>query len=186
MNVPNQLTVARLGMCILFVAVLEVEGRWRGVTAAILFGLAALTDWLDGSLARRWNLVTNLGKLLDPLADKILVSVAYLVLVREDLAPLWIVAAIISREFLITGLRTLAAANGLILSAEKIGKHKTISQMVTVSLGLVLLAMTDLQVGPEIVEFLRERILQPLLWITVVITVFSGIAYFMKNRNLVL
>jgi len=186
MNLPNQLTVARLGMCVLFVAVLEVEGRWRGVTAALLFGLAALTDWLDGALARRWDLVTNLGKLLDPLADKILVSVAYLVLVREDLAPLWIVAAIISREFLITGLRTLAAANGLILSAEKIGKHKTISQMVTVSLGLVLLAMTDLQVGPEIVEFLRERILQPLLWITVVITVFSGIAYFMKNRNLVL
>lgn len=184
MNLPNQLSLGRLVLCLVFVVVLECSGPWRGVAAFAVFVLAALTDWLDGYLARKWNLITDLGKLLDPLADKILVCVAYIALVREGLAPLWIVALIISREFLITGLRTLAAAKGVILGAERIGKHKTISQMVTVLFGLLLLSLLDAGVYVSFAGQLNGLVLQPLLWITVAITVYSGIAYFWKNQHL--
>ncbi|MEM1157105.1 MAG: CDP-diacylglycerol--glycerol-3-phosphate 3-phosphatidyltransferase [Verrucomicrobiota bacterium] len=185
MNLPNQLTLGRLVLCAIFVLVLEYSGVWRGAVALVVFSLAAVTDFLDGYLARKWDLITDLGKLLDPLADKILVSVAYIGLVREGMAPLWIVAVIISREFLITGLRTLAAAKGVIMAAEKVGKHKTISQMVTVIFGLILLAMLDLQWQLKWAESLEQLIYMPLLWITVAITAYSGAAYFWKNRNLV-
>ncbi|MGF1679217.1 MAG: CDP-diacylglycerol--glycerol-3-phosphate 3-phosphatidyltransferase [Candidatus Methylacidiphilales bacterium] len=185
MNVPNQLTVLRLLLCGVFVAILEVDGVWRGTAAFVVFVLAALTDCLDGHLARKWNLVTDLGRLLDPLADKILVSIAYIALVREGTAALWIVAIIISREFLITGLRTLAAAKGIILSAERIGKHKTISQMVTVIVGLLLMALGDLGWRSDWVSQADRLLLQPLLWITVAITLYSGCAYYFKNRHLI-
>jgi len=184
MNLPNQLSLGRLVLCLIFVVVLECSGPWRGGVAFGVFVLAALTDWLDGYLARKWNLITDLGKLLDPLADKILVCVAYIALVREDLAPLWVVSLIISREFLITGLRTLAAAKGVILAAEKIGKHKTISQMVTVLFGLLLLSLFDAGVLVPLAQDMDRLVLQPLLWITVAITVYSGFAYFWKNRHL--
>ncbi|MEM6822785.1 MAG: CDP-diacylglycerol--glycerol-3-phosphate 3-phosphatidyltransferase [Verrucomicrobiota bacterium] len=185
MNLPNQLTVGRLLLCGVFVVLLEFDGSWRGTLAFAVFVLAAITDWLDGYLARKWNLITDLGKLLDPLADKILVSVAYIALVREELSPLWVVAIIISREFLITGLRTLAAAKGVILAAEKAGKHKTISQMVTVCVGLLILSLTDLELFPNDTEKLIASLLNPLLWITVALTVYSGVAYFTKNHRLV-
>jgi CDP-diacylglycerol--glycerol-3-phosphate 3-phosphatidyltransferase len=185
MNIPNQLSLGRLVLCAVFVVILEFSGAWRGAAALAVFAVAAITDFLDGYLARKWNLITNLGKLLDPLADKILVSVAYIALVREDMAPLWIVAVIIAREFLITGLRTLAAAKGVIMAAEKIGKHKTISQMVTVIVGLILMAMIDLQWMPDMAADLEKMVYQPLLWITVAITAYSGVAYFWKNRQLV-
>jgi len=185
MNLPNQLTMGRLVLCAIFVLILECSGEWRGMAALLVFSLAAITDFLDGYLARKWNLVTDLGKLLDPLADKILVSVAYIALVREGMAPLWIVAVIISREFLITGLRTLAAAKGVIMAAEKVGKHKTISQMVTVIIGLILLAMMDLQWQLELASSLEQLIMVPLLWITAAITAYSGGVYFWKNRQLV-
>ena len=185
MNLPNQLTLGRLVLCAIFVIILEYSGAWRGTAALAVFSLAAITDFLDGYLARKWNLITDLGKLLDPLADKILVCVAYIALVREGMAPLWIVSVIISREFLITGLRTLAAAKGVIMAAEKVGKHKTISQMVTVIIGLILLAMLDLQWQVNWAESLEQLIYVPLLWITVAITAYSGGAYFWKNRKLV-
>ncbi len=185
MNLPNQLTLGRLVLCAVLVVILEFSGPWRGTAALVVFSLASITDFLDGYLARKWNLVTDLGKLLDPLADKILVSVAYIALVREGMSPLWIVAVIISREFLITGLRTLAAAKGVIMAAEKIGKHKTISQMVTVIVGLILMAMVDLELMPDLAARFETLVFDPLLWITVAITAYSGVAYFWKNRKLV-
>jgi CDP-diacylglycerol--glycerol-3-phosphate 3-phosphatidyltransferase len=186
MNLPNRLSCARLGLCFLFAVIISIEAPWRGWVALVIFISASLTDWLDGYLARRWNQITDLGTLLDPLADKILVSIGYIGLVSVDLCSVWVVAAIIGREFLITGLRTLAAAKGVILAAERIGKHKTISQMVTLSAGLVLLALQDYPGGSVWIERARVFLLDPLLWMTVVITVYSGIAYFMKNRQLII
>lgn len=183
MNLPNKLTVGRILLCVVLVACMEIEARWTGSLALVIFIVASLTDWLDGHLARKHGLITDLGKLLDPLADKILVSAAYIGLVSNDLAPAWIVSCIIAREFLITGLRTLAASKGLILAAEKLGKHKTISQITGVIVGLALLAARDLGYHFPLVE---GMLYPALLYLALVVTLWSGGAYFWKNRQLVL
>src|SRR4051812_18535646 len=122
MNLPNQLTLARLLLCAVFTVFMSLDAPFTGVAALVVFILASLTDWLDGYLARKWNQITDMGKLLDPLADKILISAAYIGFVAQDLIPMWVVVCIIAREFLITGLRTIAAAKGVVLAAERIGK----------------------------------------------------------------
>ena len=134
---PNQLTVLRLGMCGLLLISLSFSWPYAAFTALIIFSAASITDWLDGAIARGYNLVTDLGKLLDPLADKVLIVGALVALVEErHIAPMWMVVLIIAREFLITGLRTIAAHKQKILAAERIGKHKTISQIVAILISL--------------------------------------------------
>jgi CDP-diacylglycerol--glycerol-3-phosphate 3-phosphatidyltransferase len=184
-NLPNQLTVFRLGLCVVLTFLFEVKAPWGGLAALGVFVAASLTDWLDGYIARRYHLITDLGKLLDPLADKILISVAYIGFVALGLCPLWVVVGIIAREFLITGLRVLAAAKGVILPAERIGKHKTISQMVGALVGLVLYAMIQMGWWESIALRLVDLLLKPLFYFALVITVYSGLAYFMKNIKLV-
>jgi len=186
MNLPNKLTVGRLLLCLVFTLVLELSSPYAGLLAFFIFVVASLTDWLDGYLARRLHLVTDLGKLLDPLADKILVSAAYIGLVAHNLAPAWIVVFIISREFLITGLRMLAASKGVIMAAERMGKHKTISQIVTVLIGLALLSFHQLNWLPAFSTLMEVWLLKPLLWLTLFITIYSGAAYFVKNYRMVL
>lgn len=186
MNLPNQLTLGRLVICALMVICMEIEARWTGTVALLLFILASLTDWLDGEIARRCHLITDLGKLLDPLADKILISAAYIGLVSNDLAPAWIVICIIAREFLITGLRTLAAAKGIILAAEKLGKHKTITQIAAVIGGMIILALQDLGVALPGGFVWFQWLYQALLMAALLVTIWSGLAYFWKNRQLVL
>src|SRR5262249_15895088 len=144
MNLPNRLTLGRLFLCCALVLCLQFEGSWRGSLALLLFILASVTDWLDGMLARRWNLVTDFGKLMDPLVDKVMVGAVYITMVAHGLIPSWFVVCVIIREFLITGLRTLAATKGVVLGAERIGKHKTISQVVTAFVALFILAMRDM------------------------------------------
>ena len=184
LNIPNQLTVARLFLCAIFTLLLALETTWSGMAAFVVFVLASLTDWLDGYLARKWNLITDLGKLLDPLADKILISAAFIGMAAKGLAPFWIVVFIIAREFLITGLRTLAAAKGVILAAEKAGKHKTISQMVTALLALLYLGLDGMGLLPEPAHDLKTWLLNPMLYLTLAITLYSGAAYFLKNQKL--
>lgn len=184
MNLPNRLTISRLVLCVVLIVCLEWKGRYGGMVGFGVFVVASLTDWLDGWLARRWKLVTDLGKLLDPLADKILISIAYVGLVVDHMAPFWLVVCIISREFLITGLRSLAAAKGVILSAEKAGKHKTISQSVTAALGLLLLALQNMQGDSATLASFRHWVFEPLLWITLVVTLYSGAIYCVKNWKL--
>jgi CDP-diacylglycerol---glycerol-3-phosphate 3-phosphatidyltransferase len=183
-NLPNQLTVGRLFLCALFTLLLTLEKPWADMVALVVFVLASLTDWLDGYLARKWNMTTDLGKLLDPLADKILISAAFIAMVAKDLAPFWIVVLIIAREFLITGLRTLAASKGVILAAEKLGKHKTISQMVTALAALLYLGLSGLGWLPQEAEELKVWILNPMLYLTLLITLYSGATYFVKNQKL--
>src|SRR5271156_5825738 len=181
LNLPNQLTVLRLGMCGLLLISMSFDWAYSATAALLIFSLASLTDWLDGAIARSRNLVTDLGKLLDPLADKILVAAALISLVERHIAPMWMVVMIVAREFLISGLRQIAASKQKILAAERIGKHKTISQIVAilVSLGHLSLGEFGLQ-GTILFRFLRAAEM-PLYWIALVITVLSGGIYFWKN-----
>src|SRR5271154_4595544 len=143
LNLPNQLTVLRMGMCGLLLISLSFTWSYAATVALIIFALASLTDWLDGAIARARNLVTDLGKLLDPLADKVLITGTLVALVERGVAPMWMVVIIIAREFLITGLRTIAAHKQKILAAERIGKHKTISQIVAILVSLGLLSLAE-------------------------------------------
>ncbi|GAB4245818.1 MAG: CDP-diacylglycerol--glycerol-3-phosphate 3-phosphatidyltransferase [Candidatus Methylacidiphilales bacterium] len=186
MNLPNQLTLGRLILCLVFTFFMQVNLEYAGVVALFLFILASLTDWLDGYLARRMGLITDLGKLLDPLADKILIAAVFIGFVGKDLAPAWMVVCIVAREFLITGLRGLASAKGVILPAQSWGKHKTISQMIAAIVGLILLALTDFPAFPsDWVPLLHAYLFDPLLYLALAITIFSGIAYFVVNQKLV-
>ncbi len=184
LNIPNKLTLGRLFLCAIFTLLLALETPWSGMASFVVFVLASLTDWLDGYLARKWNQITDMGKLLDPLADKILISAAFIGMAAKDIVPFWIVVFIIAREFLITGLRTLAASKGVILAAEKMGKHKTISQMVTALLALLYLALEGMGWLPHEAYELKLYLLQPMFYVTLIITLYSGAAYFIKNKKL--
>lgn len=185
MNLPNKLTLLRLVLTVFFVASLSVSFPGHLAAALALFLLATLTDYLDGEIARRWNLITDFGKLMDPLADKVLTASAFICLIPYGALPAWAVITIISREFLITGLRLLASSKGIVLPAEKLGKHKTAWQMITILYFLGLLAWKAPAAGSHL------QLSPPWFWagvsmttITVALTIFSGLAYFWKNRNL--
>src|SRR6187399_1162185 len=144
MNLPNALTLVRMFLVPLLVVVLltEFEGRQilgisKDIVGAAIFALASLTDWLDGYIARRRRQVTWFGQMLDPIADKLLTSAAFISLVQLDLAPAWMVALIIGREFAITGLRSLAYTKGITMPASWLGKIKMVSQVVAILMVLV-------------------------------------------------
>jgi len=190
MNLPNQLTVARLILTFVFVALLSIDGLPYGGTAAlIVFSIAAFTDFLDGHLARKHSLITNFGKLMDPLADKILMCAGFVLLACLNFIPAWIVIVILSREFLVTGLRLLATAEGIVLAADSLGKYKTIFQIVTVIYFLLIIAarepvfrwlnpVFDLPLfGPALLGLL-------LIWVSLALTLISGSSYVWKNRKL--
>jgi CDP-diacylglycerol--glycerol-3-phosphate 3-phosphatidyltransferase len=141
MNLPNTLTLVRMFLVPILVVVLltEFEGRRivgvpKELVGAAIFGLASITDWLDGYLARRRRQVTWLGQMLDPIADKLLTSAAFISLVQLDLAPAWMVAIIIGRDFAITGLRSLAYTKGITIPASSLGKIKMVAQVVSILL----------------------------------------------------
>lgn len=185
MNLPNILTLLRLGLTFLLVASLSVEYPFHFSMALLVFLLASLTDYLDGVIARKWDLITDFGKLMDPLADKILTASAFICLIPFGALPAWAVIIIISREFLITGLRLLASSKGIILPAEKLGKHKTAWQMITIVFFLALLAADDFAPeGTDVVDLLWGYGGAALVTVTVALTVFSGLAYLWKNRRL--
>jgi CDP-diacylglycerol--glycerol-3-phosphate 3-phosphatidyltransferase len=183
MNLPNRLTVARLGLAAIFVACFSIDFPYRLTAAFVVFILATFTDWLDGEIARRHGLVTDFGKLMDPLADKILTAAAFICLAGLDAIPAWAVVLIISREFLITGLRSLAASNGVVMAADTLGKHKTSWQMGTVLYFLLLLAWREFQ-SPAWFDgawWVGTHVFVP---VTVVLSTWSGLAYLWNNRAL--
>ena len=147
MNLPNALTLSRIFIVPLLVVVLltPVSESWLGVPRYLLgvsiFVIAALTDYFDGKIARRRKQVSKLGKLLDPIADKLLISAALISLVENRLAPAWAVVIIVGREFAVTGLRSIAATEGVVISASRMGKFKMVAQVVTV--GLLILSMSS-------------------------------------------
>ena len=177
MNLPNSLTITRIFLVPLLVVVLltKFEGRlvmgWPvELVAAAIFGLASLTDWLDGYLARRRRQVTWLGQVLDPIADKLLISAALVSLVQLGLAPAWIVAVIIGREFVVTGLRSLAHTRGLTIPASRLGKLKMASQVIA-----ILLIILGWERMPTLL-----LLGQAALWVVLVTAIVSAIDYFRR------
>src|SRR5258708_7455985 len=138
MNLPNKLTISRFILTIAFLGVMFSQIRYHKTIALVLFVAGGISDFLDGQIARRQNLITNFGILMDPLADKIMVCSAFIAFVGLEWIPAWIVVIIVARELAITGLRLLAASKSVVLAAEGYGKHKTISQIVAIISILVL------------------------------------------------
>jgi CDP-diacylglycerol---glycerol-3-phosphate 3-phosphatidyltransferase len=190
MNLPNRLTVARFGLTLLFVAALSIDWRFANTTGLVLFVLAGITDYFDGSIARKRNLVSDFGKLMDPLADKVMMAAAFILLVPQGAFPAWVAVVIVSREFAITGLRLLAAHKGVVLPAEKLGKHKMVWQIVTVVYFLLLLSVSEMErtgwfgVGAWWVEAWKYGG-GALVHIALGLTLYSGVGYLWKNRGVI-
>lgn len=181
MNLPNAITLGRIFLVPLLVVVLltkfegsAILGVPKELLGAAIFGLASLTDWLDGYLARRRKQVTVLGQLMDPLADKLLITAAFVSLVQLDLAPAWMVAVIVGREFLVTVLRSIASSKGVVIAASPLGKLKMIAEVTTI-LALIL----------------GQALMPPLLivgivalWASLITAVVSGVDYYRKFNSL--
>ncbi len=191
MNLPNRLTLIRIGAAFIFMIFLFADNLYAKYMALFLFTGAVLTDIYDGKLARRKGMVTNFGKLMDPLADKILMVSAFVSFVglKEIYIPAWMVIIIISREFAITGLRLLAASQGEILAADRGGKHKTVSQMVAIFTILIYISLRRTSIyffdfWTESIDEWFQLSLLYLMSITVILTVISGSLYLYRNRHL--
>ncbi len=184
MNVPNTLAFSRVFLTFFIMGLLFMPGLLAKILALGLFLLAAATDWLDGVLARRFSQVTAFGALLDPIADKVLVIGLLLSFVQLRLVPAWMVLLIILRELLITGVRLYAASRNTMIPAAREGKHKTISQMLTILITLGLLLIRECLTGAAAAAFevRMQQIVLSCMWMTVVLTVYSGAAFFWNNR----
>lgn len=183
-NLPNSITLARLVLTAIFVVAASLRGPTGDLVALITFIIAAISDFVDGYLARKLNLVTSLGKLLDPLADKILVSAAFVYLTPE-FCPVWATALIIGREFLVTGLRQIAIEKGQILAADTLGKWKTTFQLTFCITSLVWIIVADRSGGLLHTLSNPESFLAPIaLWGAVGLTTLSGLNYLWRSRKL--
>jgi CDP-diacylglycerol--glycerol-3-phosphate 3-phosphatidyltransferase len=187
MNLPNQLTVARLVLTVFFVISLSVPWAFANTVALAVFVVASITDYFDGEIARRRGIVTNFGKLMDPLADKLLTA-AFICLVGAHIIAPWMAIVIIAREFLITGLRMLAAGRGQILPADKLGKHKMAWQIIVVIFFLLYRAVEELVYGHKLsVAWLRphwDAVGMVLMAVAVGLTIYSGARYLWNHRAL--
>jgi len=188
MNWANRLTISRLILTVLFVAMLNLNWAYARTTAFIVFLIAGLTDFVDGEIARRYGEVTNFGKLMDPLVDKIMMAAAFISLVPMGAIPAWAATTVVGREFLITGLRLMASAQGQVLPAERLGKHKTTWQIITVIFFLGLLSARELHYGNAESGWwywARYEAGPVLVWITVALTLYSGIRYAWRHRDVI-
>ncbi len=176
MNLPNKITMFRIFLIPVFIMALLLPfpgHKWIGL---IVFIVASATDFVDGHLARSRNLITDFGKFMDPLADKLLTSAAFICLVELQYIPSWVVIAILSREFAITGLRTLAASDNIVIAASKWGKAKTVSQMITIISLLLVYAY------PVNALLLFGKIMT---YVALILTVYSGYDYYKLNKNVI-
>ncbi len=200
MNLPNKLTLSRFGLTAAFLGIIFSRIQYHETIALILFSMAGLTDYFDGKIARRDQLITHFGILMDPLADKILICSAFISFVNRGQLPdhawmpAWMAVVVVARELAITGLRLLAASKNVVLAAERYGKHKTISQIVAIISVLVLASYQQWGIlgetifgfpifgkGPWLVWFTEIA-----KWVAVGLTFFSGAMYLWKNRALYL
>lgn len=175
MNLPNKLTIARVIAVPVFV-VCYMLGYY--LAAFVLFILASLTDMLDGKIARKYNLVTNFGKIMDPLADKVLVYSAFCLLIEDGVMPGWMLIVILAREFTVAGMRTVAAADGIVVAAAMSGKIKTVLQMIAVP--FLLFIPVTAGTAFEQVIFYGAYIF---LWASLIMTIYSGFEYIYKNKS---
>ncbi|MGL5822422.1 MAG: CDP-diacylglycerol--glycerol-3-phosphate 3-phosphatidyltransferase [Sarcina sp.] len=192
MNLANKLTVIRMIFVPIFLLCMSTNIIPYGtLIALIIFILASATDKLDGYIARSRNQVTNFGKFMDPLADKLLVTAALVTLVGINIIPAWIAVIIISREFAVSGLRSIAAANGKVIAASNWGKIKTVFQMIAI---VLLLIVANIATTPWVASLVNSsKILinfflyvpDITLYIALIITIISGIDYFVKNKSVI-
>lgn len=188
MNWANRLTLSRLLLTIVFVAALNSSWQYGRTIALIVFLLAGISDFVDGEIARRYGIVTDFGKLMDPLVDKIMVAAAFISLVPLKAVPAWAATTVVARDFLITGLRMMATAKGKVLPAEMLGKQKTSWQVVTVIFFLTLLSLSELHYVNENSLWWSRAWYQAGPWlvgITVALTIFSALAYAWRHRELI-
>ncbi len=187
LNTPNKLTLARMIITPVFLAVILWESLpHRFLIATAIFSLASVTDAVDGHLARKNNQITNFGKLLDPIADKVLTTSALLAFMQMGLCNIWIVMLVLTREFAIASIRMIAAAGGVVIPANMWGKAKTVSQMVfTITIMLLgeIFAYANLDFLPQWATL--ANISNTLLWITAVLTVISGAIYIKDSKNVI-
>lgn len=189
MNLPNYLTLSRIVLTFVIMALLFTKSFAMICAAFFVFLLACLTDFLDGWAARKKGLVSDFGKIMDPLADKVLVVGLFLTFVQLQLVGAWVVVVIIVREFLITGMRIFALRRGVVLAAENAGKHKTVSQMVAIICILIFLVLKG--AGPyfsfwsEKFELYFRAGVNIMIGLAVFFTVYSGLIYLWRNRRLI-
>ena len=181
MNLPNILTLSRIAAVPLVVILLLFESKQNCFWAAVIFTAASITDWLDGYLARKWGIVTILGKFLDPLADKLIVMAALIMLIPLDRVPAWAVFVVLARELIVSGIRSIASSEGIVIAASDLGKYKTIFQMVAI-VGLLLHYRYYWFFGVQF-DFLYPSLHNSgifLFYISLFLTVWSGGDYFIK------
>ena len=194
-NLPNSITLARIALVVVFTIAISITPEYPiGYPFALFtFAVAALSDWLDGYLARKLHLVTTFGKLIDPLADKIAVSAAFIYLTAVQLCPIWVCILIISREFLVTGIRQIAQENGIIIAADNSGKWKTAFQLAFCLAGLLFMT-TEHMGGPSWALVISEWwnpsgtipvLYHVTLWGSVALTVWSGLFYCYGSRKFI-
>ena len=194
MNLPNKLTISRFLLTVAFLAVLFSQVRFHRTIALVLFVAAAISDYLDGEIARNRKLITNFGILMDPLADKIMVCSAFIAFVGLNWMPAWMVVIIVARELMITGLRLLAAAKNVVLAAEGCGKYKTIAQIVAIISIFVLGSYPEWGSAGRMVFGFQWPCQTPwsawftelAKWIAVILTFISGWLYLWRNRAIYL
>ena len=188
MNLPNKITLARIGLTFVFMFFLFSEGLAFKCLALATFIIAMLSDYLDGYIAHKYDSVTSFGKLMDPIADKVLTLAAFLAFVEMKLIPAWMLVIIIFRELLITGLRVMALMNKKVLPAGKGGKHKTFSQMLSIFAILIFIIFKES--GVEVFGFWNDsfeywyrQIIFALMLVTVLLTIISGVSFMLDNRK---
>lgn len=185
-NIPNILTLMRIAAIPVLAVLLTSPSREAGFWAAALFALASITDWLDGYLARRMGIVTVFGKFLDPIADKLIVMAALIMILPFDRVPAWMVLVILGREIIITGLRGIASSEGIVISASELGKFKTIFQIVAI-LGLLLHYDYHwfFSINHPLLIVNMHNIGMFYLWIATIITIWSGVDYLWKFMRII-
>lgn len=185
-NVPNILTLFRIASIPVLVVILQSPSKTAGFWAAAVFALASITDWLDGYIARRMGIVTVFGKFLDPIADKLIVMAALIMLLPHGRVPAWMVLVILGREIIITGLRGIASTEGIVIAASELGKFKTIFQIVAI-LGLLLHYDYHWLFGTPHIWFYvnMHNIGMFYLWIATAITIWSGVDYLHKFMRVI-
>jgi len=189
-NLPNKLTILRIILAFAFIFLILSAGLAAKVAAFLVFLLASITDALDGFLAKRNNQITDFGKLMDPVADKILVLSAFLVFVEMGIIPAWMVIVIVFREVAITGIRMLALTKGRVIPADGSGRHKTVWQMFSIYVILIFLILRE---GGRAAfgfwggrpELIYSNVIYVIMLITVAFTLASGVSFLMKNREVI-
>lgn len=189
MNTANRITMARIALTFVFMFFLFCHGLWGKVLSLVIFIIAALSDFFDGLIAHRKNMVTDFGRLMDPIADKILVLAAFAAFVQMQIIEAWMFVIIVSREILITSLRLFALNKGKVLSAARAGKHKTVSQMLVIFAILGFIVLKEVMLAyftwnPDWEEFFRQGVYVLMLF-TVALTLYSGFSYLWENRKII-